>query len=447
MQDIFDTTTSFADLGLSDALLKGIEDQGFEHPTIIQSKLVPLAISGKDVLGQSKTGTGKTAAFGLPALHVLDGSTPFACLCLVPTRELAIQVTREMRELGSHTKLKVLAVYGGQPISTQAERLKKKPHIIVGTPGRVMDMHQRGLLPYDKIQLAMLDEVDRMLDIGFREDIRKILGGIKQTHQTIFVSATISDEIMRLAKKYMNDPVDLSLREAKSLTVAQVDQECISVQDWDKQRMLHHVIKVEQPDLVLVFCRMKVTVDRVVKFLQRKDIDALVLHANLNQSQRNKAMDRLRKREVRVVVASDLAARGIDVDDITHVINYDVPEDPEVYVHRIGRTARKGRSGKAIMFVTPEQSELLMSIERLTNVEIPTRVFDDFKLGPEPDRIQQDRRRLEKEREAMRKANSRTIDELPADKLGEDASKFPGGLVPKELPKKRMGGRLRTRRR
>lgn len=447
MQDIFATSTSFADLGLSDAILKGIKEQGFEHPTIIQSELIPLAIQGKDVLGQSKTGTGKTAAFGLPALHLVDGSTPFACLCLVPTRELAIQVTREMMELGAHTKLKVLAVYGGQAINTQAEKLKKNPHIIVGTPGRVMDMHQRGLLPYNKIQLAMLDEVDRMLDIGFREDIRKILGAIKQDHQTIFVSATISDEIMRLGKQYMKDPVDLSLSEAKSLTVAQVDQECVSVQDWDKQRMLHHVIKIEKPDLALVFCRMKVTVDRVAKSLQKKGLDALVLHANLHQGKRNTVMERLRKREVHIVVASDLAARGIDVDNITHVVNYDVPDDPEVYVHRIGRTARKGQSGRAIMFVTPEQSELLMNIERLTNVEIPTRVFDDFKPGPEPDRIQQDRRRLEKEREALRKANSRTVDQIPADKQGDDPSKFPGGLVPKELPKKRMGGRLRTRRR
>jgi ATP-dependent RNA helicase DeaD len=306
-----------------------------------------------------------------------------------------------------------------------------------------MDMHQRGLLPYNKIQLAMLDEVDRMLDIGFREDIRKILGAIKQDHQTIFVSATISDEIMRLGKQYMKDPVDLSLSEAKSLTVAQVDQECVSVQDWDKQRMLHHVIKVEKPDLALVFCRMKVTVDRVAKSLQKKGLDALVLHANLHQGKRNTVMERLRKREVHIVVASDLAARGIDVDNITHVINYDVPDDPEVYVHRIGRTARKGQSGQAIMFVTPEQSELLMNIERLTNVEIPTRVFDDFKPGPEPDRVQQDRRRLEKEREAVRKANSRIVDQIPADKQGDDPSKFPGGLV----PKKRMGGRLRTRRR
>tara|TARA_Y100000589_G_scaffold321520_1_gene353015 strand:+ start:2214 stop:3563 length:1350 start_codon:yes stop_codon:yes gene_type:complete len=445
--DIFETTQTFADLGLSDAILKGIEDQGFEHPTIIQSQLIPLAIEGKDILGQSKTGTGKTAAFGLPALQVLDGSTPYACLCLVPTRELAIQVTREMRELGAHTNLKVLAVYGGQAISTQAEKLKKKPHIIVGTPGRVMDMHQRRLLPYDRIQLAMLDEVDRMLDIGFREDIRKILGGIRQKHQTIFVSATISDEIMQLARKYMNDPVDLSLSEAKSLTVAQVDQECVSVQNWDKLKMLHHVLKIEKPDLAIVFCRMKVTVDKVAKSLQKKNIDAAVLHANLHQGKRNRVMEQLRNREIRIVVASDLAARGIDVDNITHVFNYDVPDDPEVYVHRIGRTARKGQDGKAIMFVTPEQSELLMNIERLTNVEIPTRTFEDFKPGPEPERIQQDRRRAEAEREALRKANSRTVAEVPADTQGSDDAKFPGGLVPKQLPSKRMGGRLRTRRR
>lgn len=447
MSDIFSTSSSFADLGLNDKVLKGIGDQGFEHPTIIQAQLIPLAIEGKDVLGQSKTGTGKTAAFALPVLNELDGQTPFACLCLVPTRELAIQVTREMTKLGSHTNLKVLAVYGGQPIATQAERLKKKPHVIVGTPGRVMDMHQRKLLPYDRIQIAILDEVDRMLDIGFREDIRKILGGMRHAHQTIFVSATISPEIEKLAKQYMRNPVDLSTKEAKSLTVSQVDQSCVSVQSWDKSKMLLHVIEQEKPDLALVFCRMKTTVDKVANTLQKKKIDAVVLHANLHQGKRNKVMERLRKREVHVVVASDLAARGIDVDDITHVINYDVPEDPEVYVHRIGRTARKGQKGRAIMFVTPEQSELLMNIERLTNVEIPTLTFDSFKPGPEPRGVQEDRKRLEEQREAQRKMHSRTVDELPADEQKGNDAKFPGGLVPKELPKKRLGGRLRTRRR
>ncbi len=446
MSDIFSTSTSFADLGLRSEVLQGIEDQGFEHPTMIQAKLIPLAIEGKDIIGQSKTGTGKTASFSLPALHLIDTDAPFACLCLVPTRELAIQVARECRELGRHTGLKVLPVYGGQSINTQAEKLKQKPQIIIGTPGRVMDMNQRGLLPYNKIKLAILDEVDRMLDIGFRDDIRKILGAMKQRHQTIFVSATISPEIERLAKKYMHNPVDLSTTEASSLTVSQVDQSCVGVQEWDKRRLLHHVLGIEKPDLALVFCRMKVTVDKVAKSLQNKKIDAVTLHANMNQGARNRVMDKLRKRDVRVVVASDLAARGIDVDDITHVINYDVPEDPEVYVHRIGRTARKGRDGKAIMFVTPDQSDLLLNIEKLTNVEIVESRFDDFKPGPEPDNIVERRRQAEAAREAAKEQHSRVVDSLPDQAQSQDASKFPGGVIPTGLPKKRMGGRIRTRR-
>ena len=446
MSDIFATTTSFADLGLRTDVLKGIKDQGFEHPTIIQSELIPLAIEGRDIIGQSKTGTGKTAAFGLPALHIIQNDTPFACLCLVPTRELAIQVARECRELGKHTGLKVLPVYGGQSINTQAEKLKQKPHIIIGTPGRVMDMNQRRLLPYDKIKLAILDEVDRMLDIGFRDDIRKILGGIRQKHQTIFVSATISPEIEQLARKYMHKPLDLSTTEASSLTVSQVDQSCVGVQEWDKRRLLQHLLKVEQPDLALVFCRMKVTVDKVAKALQNKNIDAVTLHANMHQGARNRVMDKLRNRDVHVVVASDLAARGIDVDDITHVVNYDVPEDPEVYVHRIGRTARKGRDGKAIMFVTPDQSDLLENIEKLTNVEIVERRYEDFKPGPEPSDIVERRRKAEEAREAAKEQHSRVVDSLPDAAQTQDASKFPGGVVPTGMPKKRMGGRIRTRR-
>jgi len=446
MSDIFSTSTSFADLGLKPEILQGIEDQGFEFPTMIQATLIPPALEGRDILGQSKTGTGKTAAFGLPALQIADKGSPFACLCLVPTRELAIQVARECRELGQHTGLKVLPVYGGQSINTQAEKLKQNPQIIIGTPGRVMDMNQRGLLPYDRIKLAILDEVDRMLDIGFRDDIRKILGTMKQKHQTIFVSATISDEIERLARKYMHDPVELSAVDASSLTVAQVDQSCVGVQEWDKRSLLEHVIKVEKPDLALVFCRMKVTVDKLASFLQKKNIDAVVLHANLHQGARNRVMDKLRKREVHVVVASDLAARGIDVDDITHVINYDVPEDSEVYVHRIGRTARKGMKGKAIMFVTPDQAELLSNIEKLTNVEIHQTRYEDFKPGPEPRRVVEEREKVEAQREASRKHKGRVVDSVPDEDQSVDATKFPGGIVPKALPKKRLGGRIRTRR-
>ncbi|MCH2139876.1 MAG: DEAD/DEAH box helicase [Phycisphaerales bacterium] len=447
MSDIFDTSQSFSELGLRQEVLQGIDEVGFERPTHVQASLIPLAISGKDVLGQSRTGTGKTAAFGLPILHLLEQGDAFGALCLVPTRELAIQVAREMDVLGQKTGLHKLAVYGGQKIDIQAKRLERRPEIIVGTPGRVMDMHRRGMLPYDRIRIAVLDEVDRMLDIGFRDDIRKILGAIKHRHQTIFVSATISEEIERLARKYMHKPVNLSTVDAKSLTVSQVRQSYVTTTAWDKRRMLRHILASEKPELAIVFCRTKATVDKVAKDLQSHKIDAQALHADMHQSKRNRVMDRLRAGELHVVVASDVAARGIDVDGITHVFNFDIPEDPEVYVHRIGRTARTGRSGRAIMFVEPEQGALLMGVERLTNVEIDELIFDDFEPGPEPKAVRQRRAELDLERETNRKNLGRTVKEAPDETSASDEARFPGGVVPKGLPSKRMGGRVRGRRR
>jgi ATP-dependent RNA helicase DeaD len=446
MSDIFDTSTTFESLGLRPDVLKGITDMGFEHPTHVQSRLIPLAISGKDILGQSKTGTGKTAAFGLPVLHMLSVEETFGALILVPTRELAVQVAREIDVLGKFTGLDVIPVYGGQKISIQQKKLERHPHIIVGTPGRVMDMHQRNMLPYKHLKIAMLDEVDRMLDIGFREDIRKILGGIRQAHQTIFVSATISPEIQKLARQYMTDPEDLSTVDAKSLTVSQVTQRFMAVEPWDKRRLLQEVIKRENPSLMLVFCRTKATCDKLTEALGRKGIDANTLHADMAQNQRDRVMKKLREGALHVLIASDLAARGIDVKGISHVINYDVPEDPEVYVHRIGRTARVGSDGQAIMFVTPDQGALLDGIMHLTNVEISEFQYDDFKSSPPPER---DRRRhaAAAEAKALEIENkSRSLNKLPDARAAADASKFPGGIVPTALPKKGMGGRLRTRR-
>jgi ATP-dependent RNA helicase DeaD len=447
MNDIFDTKQTFGALGLRPEVLSGIAEVGFEYPTHVQSELIPLAIGGQDVLGQSKTGTGKTAAFGLPILHLLERGDAFGALCLVPTRELAIQVAREMDVLGQHTGLHKLAVYGGQRVEIQAKRLQRRPEIIVGTPGRVMDMNNRGLLPYDKVKIAVLDEVDRMLDIGFREDIRKILGSMKHRHQTIFVSATISSEIERLASRYMHKPVKLSTVDAKSLTVSQVQQFFVTVQAWDKRRLLRHIINEEKPDLALVFCRTKITVDKVADDLQKRGINAQALHADMHQSKRNRVMEQLRKGDLHVVVASDVAARGIDVDGITHVFNYDIPDDPEVYVHRIGRTARTGRSGQAILFVQPEQGGLLQNVERLTNVEIDELTFETFEPGPEPRNVRARRAELDQERQQNRKNLGRTVSEAPSKELAEDTDRFPGGVVPSALPKRRMGGRLRGRRR
>jgi len=446
MEDLFDKELGFDGMELSEPLRRAIAKLGWENPTKVQGELIPLALTGRDVLGQSKTGTGKTAAFAIPVIQSLTKDDAFGALVLCPTRELAIQVAHEMRNLSRFTDLHVLPVYGGQRMRIQAPKLEKNPQIIVGTPGRVMDFHRRGLLPYDKVKMAVLDEVDRMLDIGFRDDIRRILGTMRQDHQTIFVSATISDEIERLSRRYMNDPERLVIT-AGSLTVSQVSQFYFPVERWDKNRLLLHMLRKEDPALTLVFCRTKQTVDGLTGYLNRKGIEAQAIHGDLHQGARNRVMAKLRGGELTVLVASDLAARGLDVDDITHVINYDLPEDPEIYVHRIGRTARAGRDGVAWAFVTPEQGDLLTNIEKLANTEIAPLSYDDFKPGPVPDAVT-----VERERAAEREASSRIVNNRmavapPSETDAKDDARFPGGAVPVEMPSKRMKGRLRTRRR
>ena len=440
-EETFDTSKTFADLGLGKNVLAGIEAAGFEYPTRIQSSLIPAALKKRHLLGQAKTGTGKTAAFGLPILELVKKGEKFSALVLVPTRELAIQITTELCDLGRKTGLAITSVYGGQKIGIQATKLEKGSEIIVGTPGRVMDMHQRGLLPYASMKMVVLDEVDRMLDIGFRDDIRRILGDMKQRPQTIFVSATISEEIEKLARKFMDDPLKIVTTE-QSLTVARVKQSWIKVERWDKKGMLKHLLSNEDPALTLVFCRTKRTVDDLTKFLNSKKIDAYAIHGDMYQSKRNQVMDRLRGGKLSVLVASDLASRGLDVDDISHVINYDVPEDPEIYIHRIGRTARAGREGVAWTFVTSDQGELLTNCEMLANVEIPQTFYDEFKPGPVPSDI-----RAEQELKDKRD-REQTSKRTDAPKITEhDATSFPDGMVPAELPKRRMRGRVRTRRR
>jgi ATP-dependent RNA helicase DeaD len=450
MQDVFDLTKTFADLGLRDALLEGIIKKGYKHPTHIQASLIPAALNGRDVLGQAKTGSGKTAAFGLPMLQLLNPEDAISALVLVPTRELAVQVAEEIKDLSHVANIGVLAVYGGQPIRKQMVRLDPqaghKPAIIVGTPGRVMDLHERGLLPYDQIRFAVLDEVDRMLDIGFRDDIRKILTALRRGPQTIFVSATISPEIERLARSYMKDPVKI-VSVQKSLTVERVNQSYLPVEPWDKRRLLLHLLKHEEPALTIVFCRMKRTVDEVTEYLSEKGVDAFAMHGDMYQAKRDKVMERLREGNLKVLVASDLASRGLDVDDISHVINYDVPEDPEIYIHRIGRTARAGRDGVAWMFVCPDQGQLLSNIEQLANVEIPKKEYPDFTPGPIPRAVLERREAESKRKDDLAVQRNRHQPMLVADDAKKaDTAAFPDGMVPIALPDKRMGGRIRTAR-
>jgi ATP-dependent RNA helicase DeaD len=458
--DTFDATKTFADLGLRNSVLKGVTESGFTNPTLIQAQLIPRVLFGKDVLGQAKTGTGKTAAFGLPLLHLCNKDAPFQALVLAPTRELAIQITEEINELGKHTPIRAGTIYGGQAIKTQADKLKKGFEIVVGTPGRVMDMVQRGLLHFRNVRFAVLDEVDRMLDIGFREDIRRILEMTPPTRQTVVVSATFTSEIEKLARRYMRDPEKITTS-GDSLTVSRVRQFYLAVNPWDKRRLLVHLLKHEDPAMTIVFCRLKRTVDELAKKLTEKGIAAHAMHGDLSQGKRNSTMEQLRRGNLSVVIASDLASRGIDVEGITHVINYDLPDDPDLYVHRIGRTARAGRDGVAWSLVTPEQGDLLTSIEMLVNAEIPKLEYPDFVASPRPEGWR-DASPGGRPMGGLTLANAPKGPEAPPPekvnriaassnvalpaKDGADPSKFPGGVIPTKLPPKRMFGKMRTGR-
>ncbi len=442
---------TFDDLGLNEDILAAIRGLGFEHPTKIQAELVPLALTGRDILGQAKTGTGKTAAFALPLLNMVRKGDRFSALILAPTRELAVQIKQDFDDLGARTGLKALAIYGGQSIRVQAERLAKGPEIIVGTPGRIQDMVQRGYLNLHNVRFAVLDEVDRMFDIGFREDIRRILKMCPEDRQTIFVSATFTDEIEGLARRYMNNPEKLVVSSG-SLTVELVKQGYVTVEPWDKKRMLAHLLTHEEPALTIVFCRMKRTVDDVVRYLSRKDIEAHAIHGDMTQGRRNSVMNQFRSGQLAVLVASDLASRGIDVEGITHVVNYDLPDDPDLYVHRIGRTARAGRDGHAWSLVTPKQGSLLTDIELLVNTEIPRMDYPDFEARPRPEDWKDEptggrpvyevtgvtkEHKNRFETEAPPKAETLNAAQLEA--------KFPGGFVPSKLPPKLLRGKAKTR--
>jgi ATP-dependent RNA helicase DeaD len=381
MQKHIDLPQPFAELGVEQPFLKALAKIGYVDPSPIQIEMIPKILAGHDVIGQAKTGTGKTAAFGIPTLQRIDRNKGLQALCLVPTRELAVQVTGELRRIAEFSKLRCVAVYGGQKILTQVHQLGKKPHFCVGTPGRVMDMMGRGFLDINNVEFALLDEVDRMLDIGFRDDIKKILGQIRTAHQTVFVSATIDDEIRRLARQYMKDPLEINVSR-DSLTVDMIDQYFITAERRDKDRAINAILKNDNPNRVIVFTNTKAAARKVAARLHKEGFGAMEIHGDLIQSKREAVLDRFRKNRLKVLVATDLAARGIDVHDVTHIINYDLPPEIQVYVHRIGRSGRMGKRGKAISLVTREEGKLLTDIEMLINAQIEEIHYDGFKASP-----------------------------------------------------------------
>ncbi|MCW5754736.1 MAG: DEAD/DEAH box helicase [Phycisphaeraceae bacterium] len=452
--DLFDLERTWEALGLGEKVRKGLAAAGFKYATQIQAQLIPPAAAGRDVLGQAKTGTGKTAAFGLPLLDRVKPGEGFQALVLCPTRELASQISDSLRVLGKFTGLKVCPVFGGKRMSTQIDRLRQNPEIIVGTPGRVMDMAERGLYSFGAFRYVVLDEVDRMLDIGFRDDIRRILKQCPPDRQTMMVSATISPEIEELARRHMRNAEKI-VTSSGSLTVKMVEQHYLSVEPWDKKKLLLHLLTHEEPALTLVFCRLKRTVDELAEYLERKQIDVYAMHGDMRQSARENVMRKLREGKLGVVIASDLASRGLDVDGITHVINYDLPEDPEVYVHRIGRTARAGRDGVAWSFVTQEQGKLLTQIEKLINIEIAKMDYPDFVPSPRPEGWRgppgsgptppSAPAKPVESRYAERDVNQK-VEQLSQTDQAKLAQKFPGGVIPTKAPPKKMFGKVRTSR-
>jgi ATP-dependent RNA helicase DeaD len=363
--------TGFRRLSLNPAVLAACDRAEYYEPTPIQAALIPEALAGHDVIGQAQTGTGKTAAFLLPFLNQWrDKNEPGPqALILAPTRELVVQVAEEAQKLAPHKNCRALAIYGGQRIRTQLLGLKKGCAIVVGTPGRLLDHLSRGTLTLDRVKYVVLDEADRMLDIGFRPDIERILRRCPQSRQTMLLSATVPPPVQRLSKRYMVDPVQINLSPAK-LTVESIRQSYITVDLDRKFDLLVKVIDREKPRQCIIFCERKRWADEVYQQLRHEHKRAAVMHGDLPQPVRDRIMKKFRDGEVVYLVATDVVGRGIDVENISHIINYDLPMDPENYVHRIGRTGRIGKNGIAIAFVTPEQGEQLTAIEALINKQL-----------------------------------------------------------------------------
>ncbi|MGZ5308063.1 MAG: DEAD/DEAH box helicase [Solirubrobacterales bacterium] len=365
-----ETETSFKDLGLSAPVLQALDELGYEDPTAVQAQAIPELLGGHDVIGQAQTGTGKTAAFGLPMLEYLDpDSEETQAVVLTPTRELCIQVTQALRAYAEHLEINVVAVFGGAPIKSQQSQLRHGAHVVVATVGRMKDLISRRSLVLTSARYVVLDEADEMLDLGFIEDVEKILRMCPSGRQTSLFSATMPPPIQRLAETYMYDPVEVKVT-PKQLTVEATEQAYVQVDAKEKASRLIEILKAEDPEQAIIFCRTKIGAARLDKTLADKGLGVKALHGDLSQGQRDGVMISFKEHRTRLLVATDIAARGLDIEHVTHVINYDVPDTTEAYVHRIGRTGRVGRTGRAITFVTPKQRDEIGRIEREAKVSI-----------------------------------------------------------------------------
>jgi ATP-dependent RNA helicase DeaD len=414
--------TTFADLGLSEAILEALTHLGYERPTPIQEQTIPALLQGRDIIGQAQTGTGKTAAFGLPLLEYIDVDTDeVQALVVTPTRELCIQVTQALRAYGEHKGVKVVACFGGAPIRSQTAQLKEGAQVVVGTPGRLMDLMQRHVLFLNDARYVVLDEADEMLDLGFIEDIEYILGRAPTGRQTALFSATIAPEIRKIADTFMYDPELIKVK-APTLTVDTVEQFYSVVDERKKPDVLADIIRDEKPDQAIIFVRTKIDADRLARNLGDRGVRVKALHGDMSQGQRDGVMIAFKGERERLLVATDVAARGLDISGVTHVFNYDPPNSPDVYVHRIGRTGRVGRSGRAITLVTPKQRKEIAVIEKHAKTEMT-----EYGSEPTP------RAEPQEERETRRPRHTKPHNGRgPTAKLIIRAGKA-GGIEPKDV--------------
>jgi len=374
VQSIEITNVRFDQLNLHPLLQRAINDEGYEHPTPIQVSAIPHVLEGRDLIGCAQTGTGKTAAFALPILDRLINNkvqrSGIRVLVLSPTRELALQIADSFKTYGRHTNLKTAVVFGGVGAEPQRRALKSGPDILVATPGRFLDLKQQGFIRLDKLDVFVLDEADRMLDMGFIHDVKKIISSLPSPRQNLLFSATMPKDIQELSMRFLKNPAQVAVTPVSS-TSELVDQYVYHVDRMNKRHLLLHVLESGAVTRAILFTRTKAIANRVAEFLCKSNISAEAIHGNKSQSARQRALENFRTGQTRILVASDLAARGIDVDGISHVINYDVPNVAETYVHRIGRTGRAQAAGIALSFCEMEEQSFIHSIERLTGMKIP----------------------------------------------------------------------------
>jgi len=381
---------TFEDLKLAPAILDAVREQGYTEPTPIQAEAIPVVLAGHDLLAGAQTGTGKTAAFTLPMLHRLqDGAQPVArgerrpvrALVLTPTRELAAQVEESVKAYGKHLKLKSAVIFGGVGMNPQIDKLQKGVDILVATPGRLLDLNEQGHLDLSQVQILVLDEADRMLDMGFIHDVKKVLKLMPKQKQSLLFSATFSDEIRELANGLLNNPQSIQVTPPNT-TVQRIKQTIHPVGRGKKKALLVHIIQQHNWSQVLVFTRTKFGANNVADFLNKHGVTAMALHGNKSQTARTQALAGFKSGEIRALVATDIAARGIDIDDLPHVVNYEIPNVCEDYVHRIGRTGRAGAEGEAVSLVSLDEEGFMMAIEKFTKQQIAVQIFDEFM--PEP---------------------------------------------------------------